>query len=236
MDRVGLKKLSAEIDHQARNRMISEELEKFSDLFNCRTTRLKCGSILLENQILFERKRLPDFLEAIKSGDLFQQAHRLVHSGYCVVMVLEGNKSDMMHTRMKREAIQGAMIHLTVFMGISILRSVGPAETARLIKYTGMQLTAKHQAKRNRSFIKHSEMKLNPSQQDGMGVLMSIPGIGCEKALSIMDRYRNLREIFNAELDELQEIRGIGPKLAENIYQLINESFSNKKMPAAGSL
>ena len=82
MDRVGLKKLSVQIDHRAGNRVIRDELEESSGLFDCRTTRLKSGSILLENQILFERKTLPDFLEAIKSGDLFQEAQRLVHSGY----------------------------------------------------------------------------------------------------------------------------------------------------------
>jgi ERCC4-type nuclease len=236
MNSVAVKKLSLQVHPCVRNRDVLEELGKYPNVFHCEINPLKTGSYLLQRQILIERKRLLAFLKDIKSGDLFQHAHRMAHSGYLPLIILEGNKSDMMHTRMKREAIQGAMIHLTVFMGIPILRSVGPAETARLIRYTGMQLTAKHQAKRNRSFIKHSEMKLNPSQQDGMGVLMSIPGIGCEKALSIMDRYCNLREIFNAELDELQEIRGIGPKLAENIYQLITKSFSNKKMPAAGSL
>ena len=65
-----------------------------------------------------------------------------------------------------------------------------------------------------------------------MGVLMSIPGIGCEKALSIMDRYENLKGIFNAEIRELEEIKGIGPKLAENIYQLINKSFLARRIPA----
>ena len=225
MDGVGLNKLSLQIDHRARNRVIYEELEKFSDLFHCQTTRLKSGGVLLENQILFERKRLPDFLEAIKSGDLFQEAHRLVHSGYCVVMVLEGRKAEVQPTRMKRASIQGTLIHMMVFMGIPILRSMGPGETARLIRYAGLQLNAKHQSKRNRTAIQNTGLKLTNPQKDGMGVLMSIPGIGCEKALSIMNRYENLKGIFNAELKDLQAIKGIGPKLAGNIYQLINESF-----------
>ena len=224
--------MTVEIDHRVRNRVMREELEKFSDLFDCRTTRMKWGSILLENQILFERKKLPDFLEAIKSGDLFQEAHRLVHSGYCVVMVLEGSKNEIRQTRMKRASIQGTLIHLMVFMGIPILRSMGPGETARLVRYTGLQLNAKHQNKRNRTAIQNTGLKLTNPQKDGMGVLMSIPGIGCEKALSIMSQYENLRGIFNAGLDELQAIKGIGPKLAENIYQLINASFSAGKIPA----
>jgi len=232
MDRVELKKLSVEIDHRARNRVMREELEKFSDLFDCHTTRLKSGSILLENQVLFERKKLPDFLEAIKSGDLFREAHRLVHSGYCVVMVLEGSKNEIRQTRMKRASIQGTLIHLMVFMGVPVLRSVGPEETARLIRYAGVQLNAKHQTKRNRTAIQNTGLKLTNPQKDGMGVLMSIPGIGCEKALSIMSQYENLRGIFNAGLDELQAIKGIGPRLAENIHQLINGSFSGQQIPA----
>ncbi|MBS3808198.1 MAG: hypothetical protein KGY60_11890, partial [Bacteroidales bacterium] len=174
----------------------------------------------------------PDFLEAIKSGDLFQEAHRLVHSGYCAVMILEGTKKEVRQTRMKRASIQGTLIHLMVFMGVPILRSVGPEETARLIRYAGLQLNAKHQSKRNRTAIQNTGLKLTHPQKDGMGVLMSIPGIGCEKALSIMDRYENLKGIFNAEIRELEEIKGIGPKLAESIYQLINRSFSARRIPA----
>ena len=69
---------------------------------------------------------------------------------------------------------------------------------------------------------------MNGLQKSALSILANFPGIGTVKGMSLLTSFQNLKNIFNAEPDELQSIRGIGPKLAGNIYKLINEPFMKK--------
>jgi|SRR6185503_893671 hypothetical protein len=64
-----------------------------------------------------------DFAESLKDGRLFTQAHRLVNSGGLVALILEGRGSDLTGSQMRREALQGAIVLLTLVFGLPVLRS-----------------------------------------------------------------------------------------------------------------
>jgi len=226
---VGIRKLCLEVDRKQESDPIRRELDRYSSLFYFEPSVLGAGDYLLDHQLLIKRKRLPSFLEGIKSGRLFQQAHLMSQTSYQPVMIIEGNKADILQSQMKREAIQGTLIRLMLTLGIPVLRARDSTETARLINYMGMQISPRHQYKRNRSLIKDTNVKLSPSQRDAVGVLLGIPGIGCEKAIAVMEKFQSLRRLFNADADQLQSVKGIGPKLAENIHLLMNCPFGNGK-------
>src|SRR5947207_13244347 len=101
--------------------------------------RLKTGDYQIDDW-LFERKTLLDFAESIKDGRLFSQANRLLSTGRSVAFILEGKTGDLTQSGMRREAIQGALISLSLIYKVPILRSLDPAETARLLLYAGDQL------------------------------------------------------------------------------------------------
>src|SRR5438876_2051999 len=100
--------------------------------------RLKIGDYQI-NEWLFERKTLLDFAASIKDGRLFSQANRLVSTGPSVAFILEGKASDLAQSKMRREALQGALISLSLIYQIPLLRSLDPGETAHLLLYAGQQ-------------------------------------------------------------------------------------------------
>lgn len=218
-------KLSLQVDHREQTSGIIKALSAYEELFHVETCRLKTGDYLLNNQILIERKRLPDFLASIKTGRMFQQAYRMVHSNYHPFMILEGNKKEIRRSQMKREAIQGTLIHLTVFLGIPIIRSSNIEETAQLISFTALQLYEGNRPGMHASIVKYPRYQLNKKQKAALKILANFPGIGPEKAIAILSAFRNLKDVFNARPDQLESANGIGPKLAESIYGLINEPF-----------
>jgi ERCC4-type nuclease len=61
-----------------------------------------------------------DFAESLKDGRLFMQAHRLVNSGGLVALILEGRGSDLSGSQMRREALQGAIVSLTLVFGLPV--------------------------------------------------------------------------------------------------------------------
>ncbi len=62
---------------------------------------------------------------------------RLANSTFTGVLILEGTVSDTVDMGMTREAMQGALITVSIILGIPVLRSKAPSETARLIVYIG---------------------------------------------------------------------------------------------------
>ncbi len=91
--------------------------------------QLKHGDYILNNSIIFERKTLHDFVLSIKDGRLFRQAYKTINKNQPYILILEGINKDIENVKMSREAIQGALVHLSVFLGIPILRSKNMEET-----------------------------------------------------------------------------------------------------------
>lgn len=55
-------------------------------------------------------------------------------------------------------------------------------------------------------------------------VAAQLPGIGWEKSAPIAKRYRTVEALTDATVEELQELKGIGPKLAQGIYNSLRDS------------
>jgi predicted nucleotidyltransferase len=89
------------------------------------------GDYIVDRQLSFERKTLQDFAYSIVDGRLFKQAIRLANSKLKAVLILEGTVKDMAAIGVRREAIQGALITISLILGIPVLRSQSPSESAR---------------------------------------------------------------------------------------------------------
>ena len=106
----------------------------------CQTIeRLPLGDYRIDDALLVERKTLPDLILSIKDARLFSQGLRLAEADLRTALILEGTSRDIADSGMRREAIQGALITLTLFLGIPLLRSMDQAETARLLLYAARQ-------------------------------------------------------------------------------------------------
>ena len=119
-------------DREAKSGVV-DCLEKMSDT-SYFIQRLSIGDYLVDGRLLFERKTIRDFVISLSDGRLFNQGCRLLSCPYRSVLILEGNVSNS-KTKVRREAIQGAIIALTVVLGIPLLRSFSPEETAHLLSY-----------------------------------------------------------------------------------------------------
>ena len=103
--------------------------------------RLALGDYLIDERLLVERKTVSDLAASVCDGRLFCQARRLAaHRTEKVCVVIEGTSREAEHLGVSREAMQGAVISLTLVYGLPLLRSRDPDETARLLLYAGRQL------------------------------------------------------------------------------------------------
>jgi len=101
------------VDDREANSRTFNALSEIEDT-QVRSQRLLVGDYEIDGRLLFERKTLVDFAASIKDGRLFRQALRLVNNPIRGAIILEGTASDLSSTGMRREAIQGALISLSL--------------------------------------------------------------------------------------------------------------------------
>lgn len=183
--------------------------------------RLALGDYLIDGALLVERKTLPDLVASIKDGRLFRQGLKLAESVLRVALVLEGTGSDLADCGMRREAIQGALIALTLYMGIPLLRSRDPGETAQLM------LFAAHQGRR----VADGGAPRPGSRPRGKAriqsrVLQGLPGVGSQRAQRLLERFGSLEAVMDADIHELASVQSIGKATAEAIRWAIEEDRS----------
>lgn len=182
--------------------------------------RLSLGDYLVDNRLVFERKTLNDFARSIVDGRLFRQAIQLAGAKYKSVMILEGTAKDLSETGVSREAMQGALITISLLLGIPVLRSIKPFETACLILYTARQI---------RSITKGVFMRrgYRPTgrRKKQLFVLQGLPGVGSERAARLLDAFGSVEAVVTASGEELQSVAGIGKHIAEKIRWAVSEQI-----------
>lgn len=181
---------------------------------------LKIGDYRL-NDWIFERKTLVDFAESVIDGRLFSQAHRLASAESSAAIILEGRAADLARSQMRREALQGALISLSLIFQIPVLRSFGPSETAHLLIYAAQQL---HRHDTHYTIRRGRRPKRRRRLQ--LFVLEGLPGIGYEKAQRLLDHFGSVQAVMNASSDDLQQVDGIGEKLAHSIRWILEANRS----------
>jgi ERCC4-type nuclease len=182
--------------------------------------RLSLGDYLVDKRLIFERKTLNDFALSIIDGRLFSQAIRLASSKYNSVLLLEGTGKDLTETGIRREAMQGALITVSIVLGIPVLRSKDPSESAQLIFYTARQI---------KSLVKGAVQRYGRrpkgKRKKQLFILQGLPGVGSERAARLLDEFGSVEAVITATSGELKSVEGIGENIAERIKWVIREEL-----------
>lgn len=180
--------------------------------------RLDLGDYLVDDRVLFERKTVVDFAGSLVDGRLFDQACRLASIRFRPVLILEGTAADFAGCGVRREAIQGAVITLTVILNLPLLRSLDAAETARLIRYTGEQIE-----RSAAGAVVRPGGRPKGKRKRQLFLLQGLPGIGSKRAGNLLDVFGNVESVVRADREALAAVEGIGRKTADAIRQTLSE-------------
>jgi ERCC4-type nuclease len=201
----------------------SEVIQFLSEMQNVSMDikRLSLGDYLVDNRLVFERKTLNDFALSIIDGRLFNQAIRLVSSKYNSVLILEGTGKELTETGIRREAIQGALITVSIVLGIPVLRSKSPSESAHLILYTARQVKSFARG----AVQRHGGRPKKGKRKKQLYILQGLPGVGSERAKRLLDAFGSVEAVITATREELISVEGIGANIAEKIKWAVREQM-----------
>jgi len=200
----------------------SDVIKSLSEFENVELSiqRLTMGDYQVENLLIVERKTIKDFAISIIDGRLFKQMIRLENSNFKSALILEGTTIDTAEIGMTRESIQGALITVSLILGIPILRSKDPFETARLIVYISRQIESI-----DSGGIPRHGYRPKAKRKRQLYILQGLPGIGPERADRLLDRFGSVEAAISASSSELQSVDGIGLGVADKIRWAVGKDM-----------
>ena len=181
--------------------------------------RLSIGDYEINGRLLVERKTLRDFVSSIKDGRLFRQACRLAASSRLhPLLILEGKLSDLAGCGMKREVLQGALVTLSLILGIPVLRAGDPGESARLMLFAGRQIMT-----HGRGVIPRKGKRPRGKRKFQLEILQGLPSVGPERAASLLEAFGTVEHVISASLGQLLTVPAVGPATAKAIRWAVGE-------------
>ena len=203
-------------DREQRSGVI-ESLRTFQDV-NLEIGRLSVGDYLVDKRFVFERKTLHDFSVSIVQGRLFRQAQNLAKYDCHPVIILEGTSKNIAEYGVSRDAVQGAIITISITYGIPILRSKDSDETAKL-----MVMTAKQAVRMASGGLQRPGYRPKGKKSRQMFILQGLPGIGRKKAELLIEKFGTVEAVVNAKSEDLASVYGMGEKTIEDIKNVLSE-------------
>ena len=140
---------------------------------------------------------------------------------YIPLLIIEGSGRELDQIRIRREALQGALISVSLILGIPVLRSQHPEETAQLILMANRQV----ETAASGAIQRHGYRPKGKSRRQ-LFVLQSLPGIGPKRASLLLDRFGSVTEVITASAEQLAAVDSIGKQTAENIKWAVEERVS----------
>lgn len=192
--------------------------------------RLPLGDYEVAGRFLFERKRLLDLATSLKDGRLLGQACRLAVAPQRSVLILEGTARDLAASRVRREALQGALVSIAVFLGIPLLRAKAPEESARLMVYAARQAHAVAQGPLPRPLPAKRPRGKRKAQ---LYLLQGLPGVGPARAQRLLEAFGSVEAVLTATAAELAQVPGVGATTVDAIRWAVSEQVGHYEAPEA---
>jgi DNA excision repair protein ERCC-4 len=189
--------------------------------------RLEAGDYLVDGRVIFERKTAMDFGRSLVDGRLFRQAARMIDAPGRPAIILQGNAREWQATGIRREALQGALITLTLVFDLPVFRAMDADEAARILVYAGKQMMRL----RTGGARLHQHVKAKRKITRQRKILESLPGIGASRAQALLEHFGSVEACISASESELAAVPGIGPGTAQGVRSVVSEDPAAWHMP-----
>jgi DNA excision repair protein ERCC-4 len=109
---------------------------------------------------------------------------------------------------------------ISLILGIPVLRSKKPFETACLILYAARQIRSIAKG----VFQRHG-YRPGGKRKKQLFILQGLPGVGNERAARLLDVFGSVEAVVTATIEQLQSVDGIGKHIAERIRWAVGEQM-----------
>jgi Fanconi anemia group M protein len=189
---------------------------------NIKTQALEKGDYILSDQCAIERKTVHDFVYTLTRRYLFEQLFKLKEVYPKPFILIEGYMPIVYKfSKIRPAAVWGAMFAIAK-QGILIIHTSSYKETIDFLITAAKQ----EQIVERRPLVVHAIKKTDTLADAQIFFLASLPNIGREKAVSILNSYQTpMNALLNVD-NWKKEAYGLGPIITEKVKQVLNTPYS----------
>jgi len=180
---------------------------------------LEIGDYIMPGYAI-ERKEIRDFLRSLFSQRIFDQAEKLSGTYENPVLIVEGNISTILGSKIMPAAFWGALATLAFDYELKIFFTPNAEQTARLI-YT---LRRKKTSRFEGPLVK-TKPKFKDTEKMQLHIVSSLPGVGPKLARRLLSEFKSVRKVFAATAAELSTVKGISRKTSYKIKRILDAPY-----------
>ncbi|MFT4309665.1 MAG: DEAD/DEAH box helicase [Candidatus Woesearchaeota archaeon] len=210
------------VDSREKSNSVLKELSNAKISIEMRS--LDSADFILSDEVTVEYKEANDFLQSIIDGRLMSQARLMRRTYPKPIMIIEGFEDIYNLRNLHPNAIRGAISSIAIDFGITIIPSKNPKDTAGIM----ITIAKREQLKGNRPYSLHGIKEVDDIRRIQEYIVSSLPGIGPGLAPSLLEHFKTIRNIANANKEELSKVDKIGKKKAESIEEVFGKEYDNR--------
>ncbi len=211
------KKTIVKVDYREKGSSTLKALLEMNTNIELRS--LEIGDYLLSDEVVIEYKTVKDFVDSIIDGRLLSQAKDLRQYRKPLIVV-EGEEDVYAQRRIHPNAIRGMIAALTINLGIPIITTKNPKDTASLLKV----IADREQDPDKKDFQLHTHKPMTDKEIQEY-IISGFPGIGSRIAPYLLEHFNSIKNIVNASEHELREVELIGEKKAKRLKELFDKEY-----------
>jgi len=190
------------------------DLARQSGTFDVCVSKLPVGDYLIDDAVLVERKTHADFATSLADGRLFRQAASLACSPHRPVVLIEGPRPPRMPD-VHPHALKGAILSLAVMWRLPVIYARDPEDSLRILQFLAQQ------ARRHQLLLRRYDRKPKRLSSRKLYLLQGLPGVGPALAGRLLLGLGSIERVIAADEATLTGIRGLGPRKAARIRELV---------------
>jgi len=190
-----------------------------------KTETLQKGDYIISDQVAIERKTVHDFVYTLTRRFLFDQLFKLKEVYAKPFILIEGYLPIVYRfSKIQPASVWGAMFALAK-QGINMIHTNSYKETVDFL-YTAAR---QEQVIERRALIIHPIKPTETLQDQQIFFLASLPNIGREKAISLLNSYQTpMNALLNVD-NWRKQAYGLGPIITEKVKQVLNTPYAQQK-------
>lgn len=201
------------IDYREKNSMVASELIHLG--FEIEFLELKVGDYLVNN-IAIERKTVSDFITSMINRHLSKQIDELQQYENKLLLI-EGIEEHELYSEnsegVSANSIRGFLLSILLKHKIPIIFTKNAEDTAKFIDVLARK-------KETESSLNVTKKSFNKKEQIQF-ILEGFPGIGPKTARKLLEHFKNMKNLFNSPIEEIEKIIG---KKAE-IFKIVEDEY-----------
>ena len=195
--------------------------------------KLPAGDYFI-SPFIFERKTSSDFIRSVRDGALWRELDGMKRmEDLNPTLLVEGSFAKALKfSKFSIKSLYGALWSVASSWRVQIISTSNQLHTAVLFSVIYKNLMID---KEKKIYPIRYKPKATTLDEKIRAVVEGYPNVGPTLALNILNHFNSIRNFVNADKKELMEVKGVGEKLAEEIYEVNNTSFlslSNKNSGA----